>query len=228
MGRQLDWDIENSEPAETMRFGGIVYTVQPRKSKSLLELRRADYGEGFEMGKLGHQGRIFHKSHKSPNLEGADKVMEVFRNEVVIGDTVAFGGKDWVYAIDRSEFGEDSITDEDELKYRLGSSPKMVGGVKVSPNNLIRAVRRRNTKSPFLYTHEEVRESNVPILFMGYKEASENLAEVSRITGKPIFMSVPLWGVIRVPDLFEDDDRLCLDGGGWNVNGDRYSFGVRK
>lgn len=217
-----------SQDGRTVEVDGTVYSLNSQGPGTFLQLRQADYGQGFEQATFRQLLNLLNSAYLNQENGHANELVRTSSRKLVMGNTLIYTTLENVFAIDNPQFnGDKLVATAKDLESRLGK--KQVRSVTFSYDGLVRAMPRLECESG-RYNQFEVLALNFLTLITGDRDAPEKLAQILDMFKNPFFLSAPLLQGITIPGLDGFGDRLDLVSYDWNelVGKDKNSFGVRK
>ena len=212
---------------------GLSFNSQLVGPDNFVNLRKANYGEGFRMPTFGQLAHLVHASLENrKEYKSAQEVVDALRNYWLVGDTSILWTPEGMYAQDFPEIKGDRVSmNERTLKSKLGA--RQEGDVVYSDDGKVRF-------TPYGFKTGEQSASDLSrnagiIAIFGIPEEAEAIARSSEHYKfntnfwTPEEVDTPK---IRVPDLGSggfDGGLIVGIGGYWGVlGGGGRSFGVRE
>ena len=210
---------------------GLSFNAQRVGPNNFIDLRKANYGEGFRMPTIGQLAHLVHASLENrKEYESAREVVKTLKDYWLAGNTALLWTPNGLYAIDEPEIKDDRVSiDEKTLRSKLGSIQK--DDVAYSDDGRVRF-------TPYGFKVGEQSASDLAsnsgiIAIFGTPEEADAVATVSEhYRLKPRFWAFEsiVEPLIRVPVLDSDGFGYGLSvSGSWDdLYGGRCSFGVRE
>ncbi len=212
----------------TIEIDERVYTAEPQGFGNFLQLREANYGEGFEQATLGGQSRIYSRAILNPKAQGAQRIIQPGKARWLSGDTAVIWTSKGLIAQDKPELREGRIYMVPKaLMSQLGS--RQIKDVRFSDDGKVRF-------TPYGFKVGEQKPRDLAknaglIAFLGGEEEAELTAEASaEFRDQPVLggFTSSRKNLVKVPVLVVGGDWLDIVGSAtWGEFGDcGYSFGV--
>lgn len=211
-----------------VKVDGVIYNAFPMFG-TFEDLKNVKYGEGFIQGTFGHQFALVHGAYLNPKNTDAQNIVLITKNNNICGNTILYGKRELIFAVDFPEFigGRIGLLTEQDLTSKLSS--RQEGDVFFSEDGLVRAIPRANLESGYNF---QIASSTYPILLTGDRTSPQKSAEILTILQRPALFLVPSTGIVTVPCL----DAIAierLDLGGNHRHsmislGEKCSFAVSK